>query len=191
MKNTPCVRVRPAAARGWTLLELLVVVAIAAILLRIAVPGMAGVVHSVQLSAAANAFLASLGLARAEALRRGTRVAMCKSADGATCAASGGWEQGWITFEDGNRNGIPDPGESLIERQQALGTGVVVAGNRPVAEAIAFAPGGSPRGKGGGMQAGTLTLCRLGDGPAAARQIVISNTGRARVRKLDLGDCLY
>ena len=85
---------------GLTLVELLVVLAIAAILLSSGVPSFVRLVHSVQLSMASNAFLSSLRLARSEAQRRGGRVAVCKSANGESCTSSGGWEQGWIVFHE-------------------------------------------------------------------------------------------
>lgn len=176
-------------AHGLTLVELLVTLAIAAVLLTVAAPSLAGLVHSVHLSTTTNTLLASLRLARSEAIKRASRVTMCKSVDGAACTLAGGWEQGWIVFHDPNANGALDAGEKLIQRGDALGGGLVASGNSPVARAISFAATAGPRTVGGGLQAGTLTLCRRSVAPGPARRIVLGMGGRARIVQADVASC--
>jgi type IV fimbrial biogenesis protein FimT len=146
-------------------------------------------VRSVQLSTACNAFLASLRLARSEAARRGSRVALCKSADGVACAATGGWDQGWLMFHDADGDGRPDAGEQVIQRTDALASGLVVTGNQPVARVIAFSPQGGPRGAAGGILAGTVTLCHRSADAGPARRIVIASGGRSRVQQATVASC--
>lgn len=180
---------RPRRVRGLTLVELMATLAIAAVLLGVAVPSLAKLVHSVHLSTASNALMASLRLARSEALKRGARVAVCKSADGVTCAAVGGWEQGWILFQDRNGNGALDEDDTLIQREEAVGGKLRVTGNLPVARAIAFGANGGARSPGGGLQAGTVTLCRLSAAPGPARRVVITTGGRVRVVSATVDSC--
>lgn len=97
---------------GFTLVELMVTIAVLAILLTIGVPSFNSVIASNRLSAGANEFVASLQLARMEAMRRNTRVVVCRSADQATCATGTTWT-GWITFVDSNRDGTPGATEVL------------------------------------------------------------------------------
>ncbi len=156
--------------------------AIAAILAGIAVPSMASLLQSVQLSSASNAFLSSLRLARSEARKRGSRVALCKSPDGVVCVSGGGWEQGWLVFHDVNGNGLLDAGEATIQRTEPLGGELVFRGNRMVASTITYVALGGTRQVTGGLQAGTLTVCRRSADPGPARQIVISTGGRPRVQ---------
>jgi type IV fimbrial biogenesis protein FimT len=177
------------AEQGLTLIELLVTLAIAAVLLASAAPPMSRLLHSVNLSTTSNALLSSLRLARSEALRRGARVAMCRSSDGASCATAGGWEQGWIVFHDLNANGLLDPGENLIQRVDALGGGLVLRGNAQLGAAVTFTGMAGMRTVAGGLQAGTFTICRPLDVPAVARQIVIGSGGRARVVQVTLDTC--
>jgi type IV fimbrial biogenesis protein FimT len=176
-------------ARGFTLVELLFTVCIAALLLGIAAPPLATTAEGMRLSATANTFLAQLHLARSEAIKRNAPVAICKSADGERCSASGGWEQGWIVFHDVNNDGLRQPSEPRIERFAALPAGLRLVGNFSVAQFVSFSGNGATRMPGGAFQAGTLTVCRASPQAAEARQIVISATGRPRVQKVLLAQC--
>lgn len=176
-------------ARGFTLVEAAVVVAVLAILATVAMPSMGRMVDSTRLATLSNDFLSSMYLARSEAIKRNRPVAMCKSSDGIECAASGGWEQGWIVFHDPNNNGTADAGEAIVQRTHALPAGFTLSGNQSVARYISFTPTGRTRLVSGAFQAGTLTLCKLLAPEAGARQIVINNVGRARVEKLPAGSC--
>ena len=75
--------------RGFTLIEMMVTIAVMAMLLMIAVPSFRNASLSSQLRSAANDFIASSNLARSEAIKRGSAVTLCVSADGSTCAAGG------------------------------------------------------------------------------------------------------
>jgi type IV fimbrial biogenesis protein FimT len=182
---------RPSNPRssGFTLLELMVAVTATLVLLLVAAPSMSAMMNSVKLTTASNDLLTHIYLARSEAIKRRSRVVLCKSADGATCAASGGWEQGWIVFHDTNNNGVIDAGEPVIARQQALPAAMKLTGNQNVAKYLSFEPTGSTRLVGGGFQAGTLTLCRQSAASNEARQIILSAVGRPRVQKLQIASC--
>jgi type IV fimbrial biogenesis protein FimT len=174
---------------GITLLELMVVLAVAAILLSLAVPALTGVVGSGRLASASNMLVASLHLTRSEAIKRNARAVMCPSANGAACADGGGWHQGWLVFHDANNNAALDGGESVILSQEALSPDVRLTGNQPVARYISYSPSGAAQLVSGAFQAGTLTVCLRSPEPAAARQIILSSTGRPRVAKTTLASC--
>lgn len=171
--------------RGFTLVELLVVVATIAVLASVAVPAVGRIIDSARLTWFANDFLSSMYLARSEAVKYQGRSCLCKSSDGSSCAVSGGWEQGWIVFRDTDNDGTVDPGENVIHYTQALPSGFRLTGTQNVASYISFTPSGRTRMVNGAFQAGTLTLCKQAS-ESAARQIVINNAGRARVDR-DLG----
>src|SRR5437660_1719517 len=108
MNTQPVIRRR---VRGFTLIELMVVLAISAILVGVGTPAFTGLIRQTELTSATNDLFASLLLARSEAAKRRSRVALCKSADGSTCTPAGGWEQGWIVFHDTNNDGARQGGE--------------------------------------------------------------------------------
>jgi type IV fimbrial biogenesis protein FimT len=174
---------------GATLLELMVVLAVSAILLTVGIPGFATLVQSTRLSGTTNALLSSLHLARSEAIKRNARAAMCPSITGTSCAGSGGWHQGWIVFHDANNNAARDAAESVILRQPAMPEGFLLTGNTSVSRYISYSPTGSARMISGAFQAGTLTACRESPARSDARQVIISSTGRPRTVKKVLASC--
>jgi type IV fimbrial biogenesis protein FimT len=176
-------------ARGFTLLEMLVAMVIAAVLVGVAVPSLASAINSIKLTSASNSFLGFLHLARSEAIKRNSRVALCKSSDSLTCTAAGGWAQGLIVFHDRNNNGLLDAGETVIQRSQAFPSTLRMMGNLNVARYISFAGNGATKLVGGGFQAGTLTFCRESDSAGQGRQIILNAVGRPRVLKVALTAC--
>ena len=96
-----------AQSRGFTLVELLVTLAVAAILLALATPSFADLLRANRLAAANNALVTALNVARAEALRRGQPVTICASADQRSCSSSTDWATGWVVFQDTTMSGAP------------------------------------------------------------------------------------
>lgn len=85
--------------QGFTLLELMITVAIVAIVAAIAAPNFSSQISNNRSVALGEEIVSTLNFARSEAVRRGTRVSICSSDDGATC--SGAWTDGWIVAVDG------------------------------------------------------------------------------------------
>lgn len=174
---------------GFTLVELLVVITIAAILQAVAVPAMADFVNASRQTNAINTLLVSLHLARSEAIKRKQRAVVCKSETGQACTSSGEWGQGWLVFHDANNNAQLDAGEVVLVHQQAIPEAVRLTGNQPVSRYVSYTPTGTTEYVSGAFQAGTLTACAPSDGPVSARQIVISSSGRPRTVRTTLASC--
>ena len=79
---------------GFSLIELMVVIAIAAVLASLAVPSFQGMIASSNLTSTTNDLIATLARAKSDAVRRGKRVTVCISANGASCTTTGDWTQG-------------------------------------------------------------------------------------------------
>lgn len=174
---------------GTTLLELMVVLAVSAILLTIAIPGFASLASNSRLTSATNELVSALHLARSEAIKRNSRTTLCKSTNGLACSDSGGWHQGWMVFHDANSNATLDAGEEVILYQAALTAEIRLAGNEPVSQYVSYSSIGATQMVSGAFQAGTFTVCQHSSVENAGRKIIISSTGRVRTTKAVLASC--
>lgn len=168
-------------SRGFTLIELMVTITILAVLAAMAAPSFNSAILSNKLTGFANSFVASAQLARSEAIKRNAVVRVCRSADGASCASSGTWQQGWIVFNDIDNDGVVDTNETVIQVQQAISTDYHFTGD---SYDIAF------QSTGGIPALLTLSLCR--STPSAGNQertVKISATGRTSVETTRTGAC--
>jgi type IV fimbrial biogenesis protein FimT len=107
--------------RGFTLIELMVTLAIMAVLMKVAAPGMQTLYKSSRVQTEVSQFIGDIQFAKAEAIKRGQPVTMCPSSDGNTCLALGTttWGSGWIVFNDVNGNGVLTAGVDNRLRQRA------------------------------------------------------------------------
>src|SRR4030066_1839600 len=87
---------------GFTLIELVVAMAVAAILVVVAVPNLRSFIQNGRLITQTNDRVGDLGLARSEAIKRRANVGICQSTDGITCAGGGNWRDGRAIFVDVN-----------------------------------------------------------------------------------------
>lgn len=90
---------------GFTLIELIVTLAVVSILLLTGIPMLNQMTTSNRLVTQINTIAGSLSLARSESIKRGDSITLCGSTDGATCDTSN-WELGWIVFSDVNNNAV-------------------------------------------------------------------------------------
>ena len=162
-------------ARGFSLPELLIVTAIAAILLGVAVPDLAALLRAQQLRTATNDLFGAIGLARAQAIARNERVRLMPRD-----AAGADWAQGWTVFIDRDSDGAPGPGDAILAVHEALPAGVDTAfGFTSPAAPYYIAYNGAGRScgaTGAAARWGTLSLFHGG----AIRRIKINLRGRAR-----------
>jgi len=162
--------------QGYTLIELMVTLAVAAIIVTIAVPGFGNLLAEQRLVTTTNHFVTALHLTRSEAVKRGTRVSLCASADGTSCGSASGYSAGWIVFE-GPEPGAPlEPADEIL-RVFAPSGAATVEGNDTMTTYISYVATGETRRLSGALQMGTVTICDAG----RARRVVISRTGRPRV----------
>ena len=103
-------------AKGFTLVELMIVVAVIAVLASMAFPSFQASIRSNRVATASNELLASLALARTEAIRSTRGGAVCTTTDGANCGGS--WNDGWLVWTDTNGNQALDAGEPIVRHVQ-------------------------------------------------------------------------
>jgi type IV fimbrial biogenesis protein FimT len=164
--------------RGWTLFNLLVSVCIVAILLSLALPAFDTLMWNQRRVAATNDLVASLHLARSEAIKRAQLVVLCPlGAPGDCLERSGEWPNGWMVFVNLDRDNPPrrDPGEPVV-REYPGPEGVSVLANR---EAFVMRPAGVRSTN------GTVSFCDP-ENRRDGRAVVISYTGRPRTSDRDL-----
>lgn len=158
-------------SKGLTLLELLVTLAIAAILLAVAAPDFARWITQNRLRTTAYDLLTDIHKTRNEAVSRAARASLWNM--------DGDWHSGWQMFVDDNANGSLDSGETLLFERGARAADISISGNSSVSSMVSYAANGYSLTAAGAFQAGTITLC--GEGASEAYQIVVSLGGRARL----------
>jgi hypothetical protein len=93
------------------------------------VPALHRATNVLQLSAVHFVIASHLQAAQREARRLHVQLRFCRSDDALTCAPAGGWEQGWLAFEDRNGNGLRDRGERLVHAGSALPPAFLLQGD--------------------------------------------------------------
>jgi len=158
---------------GFTLLELVIVVAVVAIIMTIAIPSMSTFNKNDRLTTNINKLIGQLAYARSEAVKLSQRVVICTSSDFASCSGSSDWEDGWIMFIDATPNGAVDGTETVLRVEQPLG------GNQTLTPST-FTSQVTYDNRGFSTSTGSFLLCddRNGD---FGKTINISNTGRVRL----------
>lgn len=151
-------------------------VTVAAVLLGLAVPSFSRIVRSNQIAAQSNELMASLALARSEAMKRAMRVSVCPvdnpNDPAAVCAAN--WNAGWIMFtDDFGVGGVRDPADNVIQVFPAVDNGVNVVG--PVS--VIFSRIGRSE------FSETFTVTKQGCSTNDRRQIAVGMSGRISLQR--------
>jgi type IV fimbrial biogenesis protein FimT len=168
--------------RGFTLLELMVTLAVAAILFSVAIPAFQRTIQRNRVITYTNGFIAAVNYARSEAIRRASPVSICASSDGATC--TGTWSQGWIVFAntDGDSPAVVDGGgtEPVLKVQEALAPQYTMAPDPVFANDVTYDQNGAANAT------GVLAVCHAGN-LSRSRAIVVTRL-RPRVATDTDGD---
>lgn len=173
--------------QGFTLIELIVTMAVFAILVAIAAPSFNAFTDSSRRASEVNNISGTLAYARSEAIKRNSNVSVCAriSTVGAeTCSAvANDWKYGWMVFDDTDSDGVLDIGENLLRLFGPISKGSVITettGNATLA--LTF------RGSGFITVANSeFKYCGPSNKASNARAIIISKTGRARL-SIDTAD---
>lgn len=158
---------------GFTLTELMIVLAIMAVLLVVAMPNFTRWVASSRLTSQTNELVGDISYARSESATRGARITICASTDGSTCASGAtNWAKGRIVFVDTDGDGARQTSETLLRVTPALsGNTTVTLSGFPNAYIQFRTYGGlNP------STPGTFELCSSSN--PEGRRIAVAATGR-------------
>jgi type IV fimbrial biogenesis protein FimT len=177
-------------ARGITLVELLVTVAMLVIVLSIGLPSFEGASNTSKLASTASELSAAVQLARSEAVRRNRNAVLCRSENGTSCAAGTTWS-GWIVFVDDDGDDQADSSETLV-RTGTVPAGIGVRGSPAITsrdDRITFLATGVARGANARtLLTATLGICVASTRPSDnERDLSIAFGSRTTVRSKSTG----
>lgn len=165
---------------GFTLVELIVTLSLVAILATVGVPNFANFIANNRLTAQANELVTSLNLARSEAIKRSSRVSVCRSNNNTSC--SGTWNDGWIVFVDANTAGTVDGTDTVLRSAtRPGGAATLSATSTSTGTAINFVQFQAI----GLTTDATFALTASGCTGQNSRNITVSTSGRIQTQKVN------
>ena len=161
----------PERQTGFTLVELMITIAVLAILLGLALPSFQGSLRSNRVATTSNEVLASMSLARTEAIRGIGRAGVCPSTSGTACVANTDWAAGWVVWHE-----IPAAGGPVFTVVKVIQPKQRTTVTGP-ADGVVFTAQG--RAQAGATQVGVAPS----DAAAPARCIRVGVTGQSRIEQ--------
>ncbi len=178
---------------GFTLVELMVTLAIVAIVLTIGVPSFQSVMRNNQLTTQINSLVGAIHLARSEAIKRGEGdapgtdpdtkwVVICAAASGNTCSTTTpktDWSNGWIVFLNRTSSAIPSPipAADILKIYEAMPSGYTL---KATSNYVAYDKTSFSKKVNGTSNTLTFALCY--DSTTYSRELTVASVGRARVK---------
>ena len=173
---------------GFTLIELVVTMAVAAILVAIAVPNMRTFIQNGRLNTQVNDLIGDISLARSEAIKRRTNVGICMSTNGITCAGGGDWRDGRAIFVDVDNNDTWNAGDQILRFREGLSSAAdTLITNPELLVPVIFSPNGASSVPLGGP-VGTFTFCD-DRGASKGKQVSLNPMGQVSVSTNPPGAC--
>lgn len=183
--------------RGFTLIELMATMAIAAILLTQAVPSFRAMIANNRITTQVNELVTAINMARSEAAKLNTRMVLCRSANptAATPACGGtanNWTTGWILFTASDGNNTYQAGTDTLVRVWGAAPGSIrVRTNATSNNNLEINSNGSTN-EGGGIAIFAVCDDRDGDGnydEAYGKQVQVQPSGHIQLMKSPIPDC--
>lgn len=172
--------------RGFTIIELMIVLAVAAVLIATGIPAMQDWMLNSKRTAALNDFLGGMLAARSAAVTRNARIAACPSKDPTAaqpvCSGEKDWATGWIVFED------PDLDHDHADDEEVVAVGAALANKTLIGNVEYYSYKSNGRLENDGdpeADDGWYLLCDT-RGDAGARFIIIPLSGRPEISETDL-----
>lgn len=156
--NIPIVRFKARNIRrlGFTLVELVVTMAVAAILITVAVPSLRTMIQNGRLNTQANDLVGDLSLARSEAIKRRAFVGICISTNGTACTGGGNWRDGRAVFVGTGLNGTWQANDLILRFRGPMASAADTLSVSVIGDPIIFSANGASNIIGG---PGFFTFC--------------------------------
>ena len=167
---------------GLTFLEIMLALAIAAILLGVAVPSFVGSIRNSEMVSTANAFVGALHSARSEAVKSRARVTVCRSVNSTAPPACSAEGPDLLVFLNTTDDQVFNSGSDTSVRAVPWLKSTMTVDMGTIPNYLSFNSDGYSRIVGGGTVTGAIVMC----GPSAehhSRVITVSPTGRPVVQK--------
>ena len=172
-------------ALGFTLIELVVTMAVAAILVAVAVPNMRTFIQNGRINTQTNDLIGDISLARSEAIKRRKSVGVCKSTNGTTCAGGGNWRDGRAVFVGTGFEGAWQAGDTILRfREQLASAADTLNASAAMPYPIIFSPNGTSNVAVGDF----FTFCD-DRGPTKGKLINLNAVGQTAVSTIVPGAC--
>jgi prepilin-type N-terminal cleavage/methylation domain-containing protein len=175
---------RAAQVAGFTVLELMITIAVLGILLGIGVPSFNNIVRQNRIASQTNELLAAAAMARSEAVKRGTEVVLCPvdPDDPDMCSGEANWNDGWMIFadEEGDENDV------IIQRWPRPGERRMTVESSDDLDSITYRGDGSTTlGVGRKTEFIVAPVPEYCQDPEGARIVTIAATGRVNATRTD------
>ncbi|KGM50983.1 hypothetical protein N792_12990 [Lysobacter concretionis Ko07 = DSM 16239] len=171
-------------ARGFTLIELMVTLAVMAVLLGIGVPSFQRLQQSTRTTTAFHLLTTSLALARLSAVKSNAPVSVCPSRDGRHCRGDSVWDDGWIVFADPARAKQPASVDAVLHRFDRVGPRLALRSTAG-RTLVRFHPSGMAYGSNLSVR-----LCSTRDRTHLG-SVIVNNAGRPRSERHDGIPCPF
>ncbi len=164
------------STNGFSLIEMLVTLSIAAVLISYALPSIYNIKSNKALDNERDRLMVSFAYARTYAITQQKQVVVCPSLSGRDCDNQSRWYQGWIVFDDTNRNRQLDSDEKLLQFENQMDNSIIATSSiyrsKIRFNTIGFSPGTNV----------SINFCDK-RGADFAKAIIINNAGRIKQSK--------
>lgn len=173
----------PRSGAGFTLVELLIVMALTAIFLSIAIPSYHSILTQDRIVSELNDISADIEFARGAAVEHGIPVTVCPSTDPSNaapaCAGTGDWSGGWVVFTDANHNQTYSSaaGDQVLRFHRGLASGDTMTGEQGAPGALSGHLTAVTANRMGAMNTGVLSVHDADDTTAWRHCLVVPMTG--------------
>lgn len=166
---------KKARPKGFTALELIVTMAIVAILLTTGIPAFKNYSWNLRMKTAMDVLQTDLNLARGRAVSHNIQTIICPATNANDCSGQPAWQQGWIVFSDLNGDRHKQEGETLLKHSGRVDLLNITSSSSR--HNLRFYPNGSAPGSNA-----SIVFCDQ-RGAAEAGKITLSNSGRIRMQR--------